>query len=69
MGCIISRQLTEIKNHSPRNKKIYFTLKRTKKPLSRLPVDLTLKQTINADAASQRIGIIAITNSISTRQR
>ena len=40
-----------------------------KKPFSRLPVDLTLKQTINADAASQRTGISAITNSISARQR
>ena len=29
-----------------------FSLKRTKKPFSRLPVDLTLEQTINADAAS-----------------
>ena len=30
---------------------------------------MTLEQTINADAASQKIGITAITNSISARQR
>ena len=46
-----------------------FSLKRTKKPFSRLPVDLTLEQTINADAASQKKGISAITNSTSARQR
>ena len=36
---------------------------------SRVPVDLTLEQTINADAACQRTGISALTNSISARQR
>ena len=44
-------------------------MKTTKKPFSRLPVDLTLEPTINADAASQRTGIGAIKNSISDRQR
>ena len=39
------------------------------KPFSRSPIDLTLKQTINADAAYQRRGIIALTNSISAQQR
>lgn len=37
--------------------------------LSRLPVDLTLEKTYNADAASSRIGITHFTNSISARQR
>ena len=46
-----------------------FSLKRTNKPFSRLPIDLTLEQTINADAASQRHGITALTNSISARHR
>ena len=46
-----------------------FALKRTSKPFSRLPIDLTLEQTINADAACQRSGISALTNSISARQR
>ena len=46
-----------------------FLLKRTKKPFSRLPVDLTLQQTINGDVVAQRIWISAITNSVSARQR
>ena len=46
-----------------------FALKRTSKPFSRIPIDLTLEQTINADAACQRIGITSLTNSISARQR
>ena len=40
-----------------------------KKAFSRCPIDLTLEQTINADAASQRTGIQSMTNSISARQR
>ena len=46
-----------------------FSIKRTKKPFSRSPIDLTLEQTINADAASQKTGISYITNSLSARQR
>lgn len=46
-----------------------FSLKRTSKSFSRLPIDLTLEQTVNADAACQRSGITALTNSISARQR
>ncbi|XP_057306368.1 uncharacterized protein LOC130644684 [Hydractinia symbiolongicarpus] len=46
-----------------------FSLRRTQKSFSRLPIDLTLEQTINADAACQRKGISALTNSISARQR
>ena len=46
-----------------------FSLRRTEKAFSRLPIDLTLEQTINADAACQRKGIAALTDSISTRQR
>ena len=34
-----------------------------------MPIDLTLEQIINADAASQRTGIAAFTNSISVRKR
>ena len=50
-------------------KKGGFGVKRTDKTFSRSPIDLTLEQTINADAASQRTGIAAFTNSISARQR
>ena len=50
-------------------KKGCFGIKRTKKDFSRLPIDLTLEQTVNADAASQKTGISYFTNSISARQR
>ena len=46
-----------------------FGIKRTIKTFSRSPIYLTLEQTVNADAASQRTGIGAFTNSISARQR
>ena len=45
-----------------------FSLRRTEKAFYRLPIDLTLEQTINADAACQKKGIAALTNSISARQ-
>ena len=51
------------------NNLLKLNMKTTKKPFSRLPVDLPLEPTINADAASQRTGIGAIKNSISDRQR
>ena len=46
-----------------------FRINRTTKPFSGNPIDLTLEQTVNADAASQRTGIVSMTNSISARQR
>ena len=46
-----------------------FAVRRTEKAFSKMPVDLTLEQTINADAASQKTGIRSFTNSISARQR
>lgn len=46
-----------------------FTIRRTNKNFSRGPVDLTLEQTINADAANKLTGISHFTNSISARQR
>lgn len=42
-------------------------VKRTEKPFSRIPLDLTLEQTINADAARRLTGIMHLTNSISAR--
>ena len=36
----------------------WFGIKRTNKSFSATPIDLTLEQTINADAASQRLGIL-----------
>ena len=50
-------------------KKGWFSIKRTTKSFSAQPIDLTLEQTINTDAASQKTGIGALTNSISARQR
>lgn len=46
-----------------------FGVKRTSKPFSREPIDLTLEQTIIADTANKLTGIINNTNSISARQR
>jgi hypothetical protein len=50
-------------------KKGGFSIKKTRKLFSGSPIDLTLEQTINADAANQRTGIASLTNSISARQR
>lgn len=47
----------------------FLGVRRTSKPFSRIPVDLTLEQTINADAASTASGIVNITNSFSARQK
>ena len=73
MACIISRQFTDINNHVPKNTKEFkngcFSIKRTKNPSSRLPVDFTLKQAINPEVAGERIEISAIMNSISACQR
>uniref|UniRef100_A0ABD2WFG9 Uncharacterized protein n=1 Tax=Trichogramma kaykai TaxID=54128 RepID=A0ABD2WFG9_9HYME len=46
-----------------------FGIRRTNKPFSRQPIDLTLEQTINADAASKLTGIVNSSNSIASRQR
>lgn len=46
-----------------------FGIKRTDKPFSRQPIDLTLEQTINSDAASKLTGIVHSSNSIAAHQR
>ena len=46
-----------------------FSINGTTKPFSGNHIDLTLEQTVNADAASQRTGTASITNSISACQR
>lgn len=46
-----------------------FGIQRTDKSFSRQPIDLTLEQTINADAASKLTGIIHSSNSIAAGQR
>ena len=46
-----------------------FSIHRIGKSFSGSPIDLTLEQTINADAANQMKGITTITNSIGARQR
>ena len=45
-----------------------FRIKQTPISFSRSPVDLALEQRINADAACQRTGVSALTNSISAWQ-
>ena len=47
----------------------FFSLKRTTKPFSGIPVDLTLEQTVNCDAALRTYGVVSLTNSIFGRQR
>ena len=46
-----------------------MSIRRTDKSFSRSSVDLTLEQTINADAASRKTGIVAFSSSESARQR
>ena len=46
-----------------------FSVRRTDHDFSRIPVDLTLEQTINADAASRLTGITSFTNEYSARLR
>ena len=57
-------KLLKLKNSHPdiyeKFKNGCFSLKQTSKPFSRIPIDLTLEQTINADAACQRSGIISL---------
>lgn len=47
----------------------YFGMKRTDTPFSRMPVDLMLEHTINADALRLLTGITHFTTSISAHQR
>ena len=49
--------------------KAALVLKKPKKDISRLSIDLTLEQTINAVTASQKTGTSYFTNSIAARQR
>ena len=46
-----------------------LTIRRTSKSFSRCPMDLTLEQTVNADAASFLTGIAAFTKSIRAREK
>ena len=46
-----------------------FTVRRTDHKFSRIPVDLILEQTVNADAASRLTGMSAMTNNYSARLR
>ena len=62
-------KLRKLKNSYPEIyeefKNGFFSLKRKSKPFLRIPIDLTLEQSTNADADCQRSGIISLTNSIS----
>lgn len=46
-----------------------LSIRRTSKHFCRSPIDLTLEQTINANAANKLTGITAFTNSLAARQR
>lgn len=46
-----------------------LSIRRTAKDFCRSPVDLTLEQTVNANAANKLTGITAFTNSLCARQR
>ena len=46
-----------------------FGIKKTPKTFSRIPVDLSLEQTINADAASQQKGIGYLRDSIAVHKK
>ncbi len=46
-----------------------LSVRRTRKPFTRLAVDQTLECTVNADAASRKGGIVAFTNSEEARRR
>ncbi len=46
-----------------------LSVRRTHKNFSRAPIDITLEQTVNADAASRRTGIAAFTTNESARRR
>lgn len=46
-----------------------LSVRRTTKNFSRSPVDLTLEQTINANAANKLTGVTSFTNSLYARQR
>lgn len=54
--------LTEFQNGA-------LSIRRTAKNFCRSPVDLTLEQTVNANAANKLTGITAFTNSLCARQR
>ena len=46
-----------------------FTVRRCNNAFSRVAVDLTLEQTVNADAASRLTGIVSATNNYAARLR
>lgn len=46
-----------------------FSIRRSAKNFSRTPIDLTLEQTINANASNRLKGITAFTNNINARQK
>ena len=46
-----------------------LTIQRTTEPFSRSPADLTLEQTVNANAASRLTGIESFSQSVSARRR
>ena len=46
-----------------------LSIRRTVQSFSRTPVDMTLEQTVNADAASRKMGIPAFSTSEGARRR
>ena len=51
------------------SKSSFLGICRTSKPFSRIPIDITLQQTINADAVSKASGIVNLTNSFARREK
>lgn len=46
-----------------------FSIRRTSNQFSQVPIDLTLEQTVNADAASRMTGYTDATNNFTARLR
>ncbi len=70
---LFSLKLLNIESTHPGLKQVLenggLSVRRTPKNFSRAPVDITLEQTVNADAASRRTGIAAFTTNESARRR
>lgn len=50
-------------------KKGSFGIRRTEKPHSRIPIDLTLEQTINNHMARTMTGVVNLSDNFESRQR
>lgn len=69
--CRFNDNLQKIDSTHPVNqlKNGAFSVRRTQKNFTRSPIDLTLEQTINANAGNRLMGILAFTNNINAWQK